>query len=188
MNEMETTDEALMARFRSSFDQAAFDVLLSRHHVRALLFSQRLLGDRVAAEDAVQDAFIRVVRARQEFDPARSFAGWFHTILRNICTDVQRRRTRRARQVDTLAQQLPASEFVSPQHSSAAVEDLLRPLSPEDREILMLRLVEGLSFLEIADRQGCSLEAAKKRAQRALRLLRERTDVMAGATAKQTEF
>jgi len=176
MHEPDTTDEALMGRFREVFDQPAFDALLSRHYRRALLVAQRLLGDHAAAEDAVQEAFVRVVRSRREFDPARSFAAWFYTILRHICTDLIRRRARRARQVEELSQELPAVEFGSPVQSSTAVAELLRPLSPEDREILMFRVVESLPFNEIATRLGCSVEAAKKRAQRALRLLRERTD------------
>jgi RNA polymerase sigma-70 factor (ECF subfamily) len=176
MHEPDTTDEALMRRFRDVFDQAAFDTLLSRHYPRALQVARRLLGDHAAAEDAVQESFIRVVRSRREYDPARSFAGWFYTILRHICTDQTRRRARRARQVEELAQELPAVAYGSPVQSSTAVAELLLPLPPEDREILILRMVEGLSFHEIATRQGCSVEAAKKRAQRALRVLRERMD------------
>ena len=92
MHNPDTTDEVLMGLFRDQFDQSAFDALLARHHSRALLVAQRVLNDRASAEDAVQEAFIRVVRSRQDFDAARSFAGWFYTILRNICTDILRRR------------------------------------------------------------------------------------------------
>jgi len=179
MHEPDTTDEVLMGRFQAEFDQAAFDALIARHHPRALLLAHRLLSDRAAAEDAVQETFIRVVRSRQAFDPAQSFAGWFYTILRHICMDLLRRRFRHARQAEELAQELPVSEIGSSVQSAAAVDDLLRPLPPEDREILVLRIVQGLSFQEIALRLGCSVEAAKKRAQRALRLLRERSDLKA---------
>ena len=179
MHEPDITDEALMGRFRDGFDQAAFDTLLSRHHARALGVAQRVLNDRASAEDAVQDAFVRVVRSRLEFDPTRSFSGWFYTILRNICTDLLRRRMRRARQVEELSQELPVVEAESPLKSATAIDDMLRPLSPEDRKILILRIVDGVSFQEIATRLGCSMEAAKKRGQRALQLLRERTDLEA---------
>ena len=125
----------------------------------------------------MDDALVYWSARARDSPPMRSFAGWFYTILRHICTDILRRRNRRARQVEELARELPAVETVSPVKSSTAVAELLRPLPPEDREILVLRVVEMLSFSEIAARLGCSEEAAKKRAQRALRLLRGYTDM-----------
>ena len=175
MHEPDTTDEALMSRFRDVFDQAAFDTLLSRHYSRALLVAGRLLGDHAAAEDAVQEAFIRVVRSRREFDPARSFAGWFYTIVRHVATDLLRRRARRARQAEELAREARDVPLATPVTPALAVEELLLPIPPADRDILILRVVEGLSFAEIGIRLGCTEEAAKKRSQRALQLLRERT-------------
>lgn len=162
-----------MARFRASFDQAAFDALLARHHGRAHMVARNLLGDAAAAEDAVQEAFIRVVRARREYDPARSFAGWFYTILRNVCTDILRRRARRAQQAAELAHDAQEVSVSPPVTQAVAVDELLQPLSSDERQVLLLRVVEGLSFAEVAARIGCSEEAAKKRAQRALQALRK---------------
>lgn len=168
-----------MGRFREVFDEAAFEQLLLRHHARAVRLARTLLPDHAAAQDAVQEAFVRVIRSRREFDPARSFSGWFNTILRNICTDLLRRRARRARQMEELAAEAPVSAFDPVISATASVDELLRPLPPDDREILILRVVEGRSFAEIAVHLRCSVEAAKKRAQRALRWLRDRTDLPA---------
>jgi len=171
MQEPDTTDEALMRRFRDSFDSSAFDALLNRHHARAVRVSRRLLGE-ATAEDAVQEAFLRVVRERHAFDPARSFSGWFYTILRHVCLDTLRQRQRRQRREETLARELPSTETAAPVPSAISVTEILQPLPPAEREILTLRIVEGRAFDEVAVRLGCSVEAAKKRAQRALQALR----------------
>lgn len=159
-----------MRRFCATFDEDAFDRLVSRHYPSACALARCLLGDVPSAEDAVQEAFVRVVRRRKTYDPALSFTPWFHTILRNVCRDVQRKRARQARHLHELA--ATASEPRGP-HRSGEWLDMLRALTAEDREVLALRLVQGLSFLEVADRLGCSVDAAKKRGQRALARLRE---------------
>ena len=159
-----------MARFCATFDEDAFDRLVSRHYSAAFALARCLLADAPSAEDAVQEAFVRVVRRRATYDPGLPFTPWFHTILRNVCRDVQRKRERQARGLRQLA--VTAAERSGSRRSGEWL-DLLRLLTAEDRELLVLRLVQGLSFGEVAGRLGCSVDAAKKRGQRALARLRE---------------
>ena len=165
-------DEALLLRFRENADAAAFDALARRYWRPALAVARGQPGiDAHLAEDAVQEALVRVFRHAGRFDPQRSFAAWFYTILRNACADLRRRRTRQAALADRWANDPACPLAVAPAVPSE--EAALLALAPADREILIYRLVHGMSFAEIASQLDCPLETAKKRAQRALHRLRQ---------------
>jgi RNA polymerase sigma-70 factor (ECF subfamily) len=176
------SDEALMGRFRAKFDEAAFDALVMRHHQAAFRLAVNLLQDSGAAEDAVQEAFVRIIRHRRKFDPQRAFLPWFRTVLRNVCRDAQRRRQRRQQRLEELAV-LTHHAHCPPARDHDCLA-LLEALDADDRQVLMLRFAEGLSFREIATRLNCSVGAAKKRGQRALARVRR----AAAAEADAVEF
>ena len=166
------SDEVLMRRFQEAFDEKAFDELLSRYHRPAIFLARNLSANPSLAEDAVQEAFVRIVRARARFDCRQSFASWFYTILRHVCSDGRRKELRRAEQLQELAQQ--ESSVHHPPVAGDDMTALLQSLSPADRDTLIYRFVHGMTFGEIAEQTGVSVEAAKKRAQRALKQLRTR--------------
>lgn len=174
MAEDGTSDEGLMRRFQATFDEAAFDALMVRYHRPATAVAATVLGGYASADDAVQETFLRIVRARHDYDPGRPFAAWFYTILRNVCLDVRRKDVRLARQVEALAL-ITSDAGDSPRSSSSAagINDWLDTLAPADQEILIYRVVHGMTFQEIAEQVSASVDAVKKRAQRALRRLRE---------------
>ena len=174
-------DERLMARFRSRLDAAAFDHLAGRFLRPATAVARQILSDRTLAEDAVQEAFLRLIRSRDRYDPAKPFAPWFYAIVRNVSVDLLRRRARYREALDDLAARVPAGAAVEP---PAGVADgpavgtgaaaLLGLLPRGERAVLVLRIVEGMPFREVAAALGLSEEAAKKRAQRGLQRLRDR--------------
>ncbi len=172
-SEHEATAEALMARFRRFGDTAAFDELVSRHIDRALAVASEILRDRALAEDAVQEAFLHVVRARRQYQPSKPFSAWFYTILRNVCRDLLRRHSRQARLIQEVAAGAPVS-VDPPSAGGASAERLLEQLPEPERAVLTLRLVCELPLADVAAALGISYEAAKKRAQRGLQRLRER--------------
>jgi RNA polymerase sigma-70 factor (ECF subfamily) len=166
----EPSDEFLMRRFQETLSEEPFHDLMRRHGGPAHFVAEGRLGSAALAQDAVQETFIRVVRERSRYDASRPFAPWFYTILRNVCTDLQRKESRYREHLDDLATGgLPPARAPD----TGIAFEALRNLSDDEREILILRLINGLSFREIADHLGCSEDAAKKRAQRALRRLRE---------------
>jgi len=158
-----------MGRFRDAFDEAAFDTVMHRYHRAAFAFACSFLHNATAAEDAVQEAFVRIVRQRRKYDPARPFKPWFFQLLRNVCLDAQRKHQRHARKLREFAESAITPNV--PQRA-ARLLDVLHVLTPEDKELLTLRMVQGLSFAELATHFGCTEEAAKKRGQRALAKLR----------------
>ena len=174
------TDEALMARFQCALDAGAFDEIVSRYLSSAVAVARQILSDSALAEDAAQEAFLRVVRKRQQYQPDKRFSSWFYTILRNICRDMLRKQTRQRALVREVAARQTANDTGPPTDSSDELE-LLRILSPEARAVVDLRVAQGLSFRDVAAALGISEEAAKKRAQRALKQLREASSRTANA-------
>lgn len=167
-----TSHEVLMARFQRGLDTRAFGQIVSHYTGPALGVAQQILSDRVLAEDAVQEAFLRVVRCRDQYEPSRAFSSWFYTILRNICTDMLRQRTRHIKAVGEIADwSKPATQNPEPSFNA---QELLQSLPASEQAVLSLRIIHDMPFRDIATVVGISTEAAKKRAQRGLRALREK--------------
>ncbi len=162
-----------MCRYRRSGDGAHMDALVASLGPRALVLAERLTGDRAQAEDAVQEALLRVVRNRTRFDPRKAFHPWFYAILRHVCTDLRRRRRRDRLRLDGEAPRTPPASPPGQAESWADARDLLGRLPSSLADALVLRVYGGMSFAEVAAALGIGTEAAKKRAQRGLRKLRD---------------
>ena len=158
-----------MARFQHTLDESVFQELVSRYLNGAFAASSAILRERTRAEDAVQEAFVRVIQARGQYKPSRPFAPWFYAIVRNVCRDIQRELERQPRAASDYVR--AGGEPVSP---GMTCTELLEGLSESEQEVLMLRIVEDMPFFNIAMVLDCSVEAAKKRYQRALDELRRR--------------
>lgn len=167
-----TSHNILMARFQRSLNIEAFQQIVSHYSGPALGIAQKILSDHILAEDAVQEAFLRVVRCRHQYDTSKPFSLWFYTILRNICKDMLRQRTRHIKVIGEIADRLtPAIQ--NPTHI-LSVQDFLQILPASEQIVLTLRIIHDLPFRDIAAVVGITIEAAKKRAQRGLRTLRKR--------------
>ena len=164
-----------MAAFAAGDDAGAFDALVGRYLGRAASVARCLLSPGLAAEDAVQDAFLLVVRHRKRYRVGKRFSPWFYTILRNVCRGMRRGQGRQARLMSQAAERLRVESAGAPPPELPPLPELLAGLDAGDRAVLTLRVVDGLGFEEIAAAMGIGREAAKKRAQRALRRLREGT-------------
>jgi RNA polymerase sigma-70 factor (ECF subfamily) len=163
--------EALMVRFQARLDSGAFDGIVSAYMRPAVGVARQILADRALAEDAVQESFLRVIRKRRQYIPGSPFSSWFYAIVRNVCADMLRKRTRETKKIKE------AATAFGPERSCSDVPEipeLLNVLKRRDRDVLVLRIVHGLGFRDVAAALGISEEAAKKRAQRALRRLRAR--------------
>ena len=79
-------DEVLVVRFQSG-DRAAFAMLVRRHQSGLYNFALRNLRERTAAEDIVQEAFVRVAQSAADFKSDARFSTWVYTIVRNLCID-----------------------------------------------------------------------------------------------------
>jgi len=170
MTENDCADEVLMRRFQETLDEASFRLLASRHYDAAVRIAQRRLGNHHNAQDAVQDALIRVVRHRRRYHSSRPFAPWFHTILRNVCTDILRQEARRTKALANLPEATPSLPMAAP--LKERVVELLGGLPADGAQLLQWRFVCGMSLDELAVQCQSSQEAIKKRIQRLIHRLR----------------
>lgn len=112
----------------------------------------RLLDSREEAEDAIQDLYIKLWGRLDVLDEVKNPQAWCLTMMRNMCVD--RLRAKAGQQVLPLAESLPAEDV--PESSTRMERTLaaVRALPPQSKELLRLRLVEDLSYEEIARRTG----------------------------------
>ena len=149
--------------------------LVRRYRARYAGYAIRLLGSPDAAEDAMQEAFIRAYdRLGQCRDPA-NFAGWFFMILRNFCYAEARERGRAhapEREVMNHPARERADEALEVAELRRALARGLGALTVEQREVFVLKHGEGLGYEEIAERTGVAVAALKMRMHRAYDRLR----------------
>jgi len=163
------SEEALMARFAARLDADAFEQIVSSYMRPALAVARQILSDHALAEDAVQESFLRVIRKREQYIPGSPFSCWFYAIVRNVCIDMLRRQTRQKKVIEGIT---TLDESGTLQTDLSEIPKLLDVLTSRERDVLVLRIVHGLGFRDVAAALGISEESAKKRAQRALRRLR----------------
>src|SRR5262249_36591689 len=107
----ESETAGLVRRARAG-DEAAFAVLVERHERMVLGTGKRLLGRRDLAEDAAQEAFLRLHRHLGRFDESRELGPWLYRVVVNVCRDISRRQ--RLEQTVAFSAAEPESERDSP--------------------------------------------------------------------------
>jgi len=167
------TDEILMMSYRENKDFRLFNELIGRYAKPALSIARSYMTDEAGAEDALQEAFIRIMNKCDQFRANQPFAPWFYRILRNICIDMIRRRKMHAVLAMRYVNETESSSGDRSLADATPYRALVGKLSSREREVVLLKIAQDLSFEEIAQIVGCSVEAAKKRSQRGIARLRE---------------
>ncbi len=184
---VETPDSELVARVRAG-EEEAFEELFKRHRRRVALIASRFFRHREEIEEIVQESFTKAFFALPEFSNQQdgSFASWLARIAFNTCYDELRRIKRRPEsalsnvteeEAAWLKERVRADGAGGYDIESTAVardlaEKLLSRLSPEDRLVLLMLDVEGMSVSDIAKTNKWSDSKVKVRAHRARESLR----------------
>lgn len=176
------TDAEVVARVRAG-EQDAFRLLFERHRPGLVRYLTAQTGDPLLAEDLAQDVFLAAYQHLPALAGDRPFAPWLYGIAHNRLHRVWRRRGRlRFISLDLLLERSPAgilTRTAGPDPSESWVQaDLigqaLAALSPGERDVLVLRDIEGFSMAEIAQITGCSAAAIERRLTRARSRVRTR--------------
>lgn len=139
----------------------AFEAIVRATMRRAYAIALGFLGNAEDARDISQEAFIAAHRARKRFDDRRPFFPWFYRILRNRCLNfIQMRSRRREISMDVLAERAdtrerPDREVIRRERIEALWRALFT-LSPDHREVIVLRTFQEFSYREIAESLGIS--------------------------------
>jgi RNA polymerase sigma-70 factor (ECF subfamily) len=137
-------------------------------HGDELLAHARRMTDEQSAEDVLQDALLRALRAYPRLRHGEHLRAWLYRVTTTTALDLHRRRRREVPTED------PPAPAVEPDYDDGAFESLIAPLAPSAQDALRLRFVEDLDYDRIASALDCSPEAARQRVSTAVRTLRER--------------
>jgi RNA polymerase sigma-70 factor (ECF subfamily) len=151
-------DEELVESSRKG-DLEAFEQLFERYGPRMKSVAANLLGSAQDAEDAVQEAFLKMFRAAASFRRGARFSTWLYRILVNTCYDQLRTRRRRpegAGLVDATRARFQLPAGVSDHPLRLELEDSLTRLPERARTVFLLSAVEGLTHREIGEILGVS--------------------------------
>lgn len=155
--------DAELLRLVASGNEAAFVALWARSGAAVYSVCRRILVDPASAEDAAQDAFVRIWRNAKQFDPRRgSAAAWMYTIARNTALNLARIR-------HPVPQETPAETYRDADPVDRFwLEIGLARLSEDERTALELAYLEDLTHSQVAQRLDLPLGTVKARIRRAL--------------------
>jgi RNA polymerase sigma-70 factor (ECF subfamily) len=171
---MDDIESAWIQQARAG-DAVAFSQLVEAYQAPVYNLAYRMLGNRVEAEDAAQETFIRAYTRLGTYDPGRKFSSWLLAIASHYCVDVLRKRRVHYVSLDDLPPMVelampPATrpeQVVVNRQDASAVQELLDGLKPAYRTPVILRYWYDMSYQEIAETMGVSLGTIKTRLHRA---------------------
>lgn len=170
---MDIDEAALVERCRQG-DDLAWEWLVRRSQGRVYGLAYHYLGSVEDARDVAQEAFVRAYRQLASFEGDR-FMAWLLRITRNLCIDQLRRRKTRPPAEDLRADADAAPRDAAPDPEQAWLADArrrlvyraLRRLDGANREVILLKDIQGLKLGEIAGMLGLPIGTVKSRAHRA---------------------
>ena len=181
---MGRSDEELVEACQAG-ESSAFDLLVTRWEDKIRGACYRLLGSEEESRDAAQEAFLKAYRALPGFKREARFSSWLYQIAVNLCRDrLRRRKGRSLVSLDALEEVGPviagrglaAHDLVEQLDLRRAVRRAVGALSEEQREVLILKEYQGLTFLEIAQALDLPVSTVKTRLYRGLGQLRLRLE------------
>ena len=156
------SDGTLVERCLSG-ETTAFATLVTRYQRGLFNVAVRMLGSYEDARDCTQTAFVKAYEHLDTFDPAQRFFSWIYRILKNECLNTLRaRRPSETVSLDWVADER-ASDSVESLERERAVQTALLGLSPEYREVVVLRYFTDLSYEDIATTLGIPVKTVKSR-------------------------
>ena len=165
-------EETVLIQRAVEGDTAAFARLVQAYQTPVYNLTYRMLGERMEAEDAAQETFVRAFRNLRRYDPNRSFKTWLLSIASHYCIDCLRRHrpTFSLNTAVTRASDAQGPETRTIQRERRErIQDLLMTLSPTDRMAVTLLYWYDCSYEEIAEMLNLTVGAVKSRLFRARR-------------------
>lgn len=169
-------DSLLMKRVQEG-EVAQLALLFERHHLALFRYLLGLTGNRTLSEDLVQEVFFRIIKYARTYDTSLAFPIWMYRMARNAYFDSRRKSGREVavNELPELESNEPLPEEIMTQkQDTSRLQEALRRLPEDKREVLILSRFQNLRYDEIGRILGCEAGAVKVRVYRALKELRER--------------
>ena len=156
---------------------SAMATLFERYHLKIYNFFLKLTFDAAASEDLTQNLFYRIIRYRHTFDgTAGTYKSWMYQMARNLhidfCRQQQKYSARFSLNGPELPDQPPGYEQGYQEEDFQRLDQALKQLQPDQREVLVLSRFQGLKYGEISKIRNSSVAAVKVQVHRAIRQLR----------------
>lgn len=162
-------DDDLVEQIRLG-DETAAEKLIERYYISILRYCKRHCFSLEKAEDLTQETFLRLFQNLSGYKEKRRFQAYLYTIAHHLCIDESRRmKTYPLENEEKLRDECDAMRQIE---DKSEIAYLLNTLSPEQREAVILRFGEELSFREIAKVTGCNMRTAQSRVRNALKIMR----------------
>lgn len=180
----DTTQEQRWVEAARRGDEGAFESLVRLYEKRVFALAVRMCGNPEDAAEAAQESFLAAWQGLRFFRGDSSFSTWLYRLTANACVDLLRREGRHRSAAgpslddEELNRDVPDSTVPSPQEEAerrelrAQIEEGLRALSPEHRQVLVLREMHQLSYDEIARVLDLDVGTVKSRISRGRKQLR----------------
>lgn len=181
---MEVTDDILVKGIEAT-DYTSYNQLFRRYYSRLCAFVFGIVQNESAAEDVVQELFIRLWTQRGKLNISENVSGYLFRASKNAALNYLRAENNRKKNIDQMpapewsTDELPLEEF----EFSAALHQCIEQLPARSREVFMLSRFEGLRQQEISDRLGISVKTIKNQIWRSLQFLKtclEQKDAFGG--------
>jgi RNA polymerase sigma factor (sigma-70 family) len=181
------SNEASLIEKAKSGDEASFEILILNCKTKAYNTALRYMRNEEDAMDALQESLIKVFRHLNQFKADCKFDTWVYRIVVNTCNDILRK-NRQHKNTDSLyrmreegeviieiADTAPTpSEILDSKETTGSVLNCLNRMAIQQREVIILRDIQGFSYEEISEILGCSIGTVKSRINRARLRLREK--------------
>lgn len=162
-------DDVLAEQIRLG-DEKAAEELIKRYYTPVLYYFKRHCFNLEKAEDLTQETFLRLFKNLSGYKEKRKFKAYLYTIANHLCIDESRKMKEcfleNEEEIRDDCNELHRIE------DQSEIDYLLNVLSPEQREAVILRFGEELSFWEIAKVMGCNMRTAQSRVRNALKIMR----------------
>ena len=170
------TDEVLIARFQDG-DVYAFEQIVHRYKDPLINFIYHYLGNRVDAEDVVQETFLRVYKNKHLYRNIAKFSTWIYTIASNLAkTELRRRRRRKVfsisqmgyddKDYDIPGSDLTPDRIIDGEMKEKMIRDEIEALPVKFREVVVLRDIKEFSYEEISKILNIPIGTVKSRVNR----------------------
>lgn len=193
MNENEIVQRARQG------DKAAFEWLVNTYQDRVYSLTLRMCGNEDDAFDLSQDAFIKAWKGLESFRFDSAFSTWLFRLATNVCLDFLRSKKRRPvisltvaddedeeTQFDIPDTRPNPEEAAILSEDRAALKEALGALDPDSRNIIILRVINDLSYEQIADILGIQVGTVKSRLSRARQKLKDKLSEIRNKKKKKT--
>jgi len=146
-----------------SGDKQAYAIIIREYEKKIYTYCYCILKSREGAEDAVQEIFLKAYQNLSRYEKQASLLTWLYKIAYFHCVDLIRKQSRWHRLLSLCKERLSLSAPTYVNYTEQAVNEMLMYLNWEERNILLLRVVEQYSFEEIGKIMGCKPATLRQR-------------------------